>query len=144
MKGVEHLLTELIFTRGKKKASIFVLNVYSRPHKTVGFRRLFAKVAAIARSPTWLTLGDFNAAHTAWEYTRVDNLGRKLFQGAQQFTSDRGGTVYDSTDPTQTTRRRNARQRDTTPDLAFLKHRKRGGGKPPGRTPRQTSVVTTT
>ncbi|KAG0420518.1 hypothetical protein HPB47_003455 [Ixodes persulcatus] len=116
MKGVEHVLTELIFTRGKKKDSIFVLNVYSRPHKTVGFQRLFTKVAAIAGGRTWLTLGDFNAAHTAWGYTRVDNQGRKLYQviEAEQFTI--------LTDPGQPTRRGNVRQRDTTPDLAFLKH----------------------
>ncbi|KAG0430876.1 hypothetical protein HPB47_022298 [Ixodes persulcatus] len=122
MKGVELVLTELFFTRGKKKDSIFVLNVYSRPHKTVGVRRLFTKVAAIAGGRIWLTLGAFNAAHTAWGYSRVDNQGRKLYQvtEAEQFTI--------LTDPRQPTRRGNVRQRDTAPDLAFLKHGGGGGG----------------
>lgn len=85
---------------------LFVLNVYSAPHRNLA-----------QRNPL-VILEDFNAQHSAWGYKTDTKKGRMLWDNAQSLRL----TLL--TDPAYPTRRGNSVQHDTTPDLTFVKNAK--------------------
>ncbi|KAM7293672.1 hypothetical protein ISCGN_023270 [Ixodes scapularis] len=113
---VEHVLIEIISNTKRDGRSVFVLNVYSSPAKRHRFAALFRATLEIAKQQTLAVVGDFNAPHPDWGYLTETVKGRNLWHVAH----DGGLTLI--TDPDQPTRRGDARHRDTTPDLAFVRN----------------------
>ncbi|KAM7315699.1 hypothetical protein ISCGN_005482 [Ixodes scapularis] len=119
---VEHVLIEVISNTKKDGRSVFVLNVYSSPAKRHRFAALFWATLEIAKQQALVVVGDFNAPHPDCGYLTETVKGRNLCHVAH----DEGLTLI--TDPDQPTRRGDARHRDTTPDLAFLRNMLRNLG----------------
>lgn len=113
---VEAVLVEIL-TGKKNRGSIFVLNAYSPPrHKKAQFETAIKKALRAAKSCPLLVLGDFNAKHHEWGYTKIDRKGRMLWEAIQKT----GLSLL--TDPNEPTRTGNSICCDTTPDLT-LGHR---------------------
>lgn len=113
---IEHVLIELIPER-RRKGSIFILNLYSSPSNLKQrFIALLRKAAAVAGRNPLIVGGDFTAPSKTWGYTYDTSKGRQLWQDATEL----GYTLI--TDPTNPTRLGTSTCRDTTPDLAFVKH----------------------
>ncbi|KAG0436642.1 hypothetical protein HPB47_017845 [Ixodes persulcatus] len=113
---VEHVLIEIICNMKRDGRSVFVLNVYSSPAKRHRFAALFRATLEIAKQQAVVVVGDFNAPHPERGYLTETVKGRNLWHDAH----DGGLTMI--TDPDQPTRRGDARHRDTTPDLAFVRN----------------------
>ncbi|KAG0429111.1 hypothetical protein HPB47_023953 [Ixodes persulcatus] len=113
---VEHGLVEIISNTKRDGRSVFVLNVYSSPAKRHKFAALFRATLEIAKQQALVVVGDFNPPHPDWGYLTETVKGRNLWHDAH----DGGLTMI--TDPDQPTRRGDARHRDTTPDLAFVRN----------------------
>lgn len=100
-------------------AKLFILNVYSNPkvqHHL--FNLLFSLARREAGPHTLVVLGDFNAPHTAWGYSKCTKKGNDLWNQEQihHFTIE--------TEPNTPTRIGNSVQKDSTPDLTFTLHAK--------------------
>lgn len=109
------LITVLPIKRGGCK--LFILNVYSCPRaQNHRFNLLFSLARREAGPNALIVVGDFNAPHTAWGYSKCTKKGRDLWDQAQihHFTLE--------SDPTTPTRIGNSAQRDSTPDLTFTLH----------------------
>ncbi|KAG0424050.1 hypothetical protein HPB47_000195 [Ixodes persulcatus] len=104
---VEHVLIEIISGKKKDQGSLFVLNIYSSPAKRHRFASLFQATLKIARRQT-LVVG----------YKIERPKGRKLWIDSHEC----GLSLI--TDPDHPTRRGDARQQDTTPDLTFVRYAK--------------------
>ncbi|KAG0410314.1 hypothetical protein HPB47_012579 [Ixodes persulcatus] len=115
---VEHVLIEIILGKKKDQRGIFVLNIYSSPAKRHRFASLFEATLNIARRQTLVVVGDFNAQYPNWVYKIERQKDRKL-----RIDSHESGLSL-ITDPDYPTRRGDARQQDTTPDLTFVRHAK--------------------
>ncbi|KAM7294229.1 hypothetical protein ISCGN_023746 [Ixodes scapularis] len=113
---VEHVLIEIISNTKRDGRSVFVLNVSSSPAKRHRFAALFRATLEIAKQQALVVVGDFNAPHPDWRYLTETVKGRNLWHVAH----DGGLTLI--TDPDQPTRKGDARHRDTTPDLAFVRN----------------------
>lgn len=97
--------------------SVYMLNVYSSPsHHRQRFTRLFQKAVRLAGPNPLVIAGDFNAAHSAWGYTYDTPKGNELWKNA----NDMGLILI--TDKAFPTRTGTSTQRDTTPDLCFVKN----------------------
>ncbi|KAG0433116.1 hypothetical protein HPB47_020203, partial [Ixodes persulcatus] len=115
---VEHVLIEIISGKKKDQGSLFVLNIYSSPAKRHRFASLFQATLKIARRQTLVVVGDFNAEHPDWGYKIERPKGRKLWIDSHEC----GLSLI--TEPDHPTRRGDARQQDTTPDLTFVRYAK--------------------
>ncbi|KAG0424356.1 hypothetical protein HPB47_028435 [Ixodes persulcatus] len=115
---VEHVLIEIISGKKKDQGSLFVLNIYSSPAKRHRFASLYQATLKIARRQTLVVVGDFNAPHPDWGYKMERPKGRKLWIDSHEC----GLSLI--TDPDHPTRRGDARQQDTTPDLTFVRYEK--------------------
>lgn len=115
VRNIDHVLLEIIPSR-KKEGSLFVLNVYSPPRQKVKFGSLFRKALNVAGRQALIIVGDFNAPHAAWGYTIENVKGRHLWYDTQH----EGLTLI--TNPQDSTRMGNSTNRDTTPDLTFIKN----------------------
>lgn len=102
----------------KRTASrLYVLNVYSSPKAhTHNFSNLLTLTKRAAAHHPLIILGDFNAPHTTWGYTRTTKKGRLLWELVQ------ARRLAVESDPTVPTRIGNSAQTDTSPDLT-LSHR---------------------
>ncbi|KAG0427990.1 hypothetical protein HPB47_025010 [Ixodes persulcatus] len=115
---LEHVLIEIISGKKKDQGSLFVLSIYSSPAKRHRFASLFQATLKIARRQTLVVVGDFNAQHPDWGYKIKRLKGRKLWIDSHEC----GLSLI--TDPDHPTRRGDARQQDTTPDLTFVRYAK--------------------
>ncbi|XP_037560707.1 uncharacterized protein LOC119438358 [Dermacentor silvarum] len=99
------------------RQSVYILNVHSSPsHHKQRFKRLFQKAIRLAGSNPIVIAGDFNAAHCTWGYAYDTPKGNELWQNA----NDMNLTLI--TDKAFPTRTGTSTQRDTTPDLCFVKN----------------------
>ena len=115
-QGLESQLVEIIPGRATK-SNIFLLNVYSPPRDRLrNFNSLFLAATKQAKDKPLIIAGDFNAHNKAWGYSKNDGKGNKLAECAEIL----GLKLI--TDPRFPTRKGNSAQRDTTPDLAFLRN----------------------
>ncbi|XP_037505644.1 uncharacterized protein LOC119381968 [Rhipicephalus sanguineus] len=80
------------------------------------FNNLFLAATKQAKDKPLIIAGDFNAHNKAWGYSKNDGKGNKLAECAEIL----GLKLI--TDPRFPTRKGNSAQRDTTPDLAFLRN----------------------
>lgn len=110
-------ITILPTKRGATK--LFILNVYSNPkaqhHR---FNLLFSLARREAGPHTLVVLGDFNAPHTAWGYSKSTKKGNDLWYQAKIHH------LTIETEPNTPTRIGNSAQKDSTPDLTFTLHAK--------------------
>lgn len=114
--SAEHIITEVVV--GKKwKQSIYILNVYSSPsNHRQRFKTLVSKVSKMAgHKANLIVCGDFNAHHREWGYDESLIKGRDLLEATQE------ESLILITDPAQPTRTGSIRDRDTTPDLTFVR-----------------------
>ncbi|KAH7938468.1 hypothetical protein HPB49_023867 [Dermacentor silvarum] len=118
--STEQSLTVRVFPTkiDKRKAhpQLFITNIYSPPKQKVDF---FKEVANLRPTKYFdhLIAGDFNAPHTSWGYTKNSPKGSALLHHMQQAQL----TLLNETD--SPTRHGNSVERDTMPDLAFIKGR---------------------
>lgn len=99
---------------------LHVLNLYSSPKNTQhNFKHVLMEALREAGSQPLLVMGDFNAPHVAWGYTRTTKKGRLLWETIQELQL----TLHN--EPDIPTRIGNSAQRDTAPDLVFS-HRLHG------------------
>lgn len=113
-EGTDHVIIEILPEK-RHWPSFFILNVYSPPRDThVDFSKLFARALHLAQNQL-LIVGDFNAPHSAWGYTRSVAKGTRLYQTICQ------QRLSILTDPEQPTRAGNSVTRDTCPDLALTR-----------------------
>lgn len=114
--AIEHVTVEIVTGRGKQRRSVFVINIYSNPkHHQQKFRTLLHKTQQLTGPGAALVCGDFNAQHTAWGYTHTTAKGHNLYEE----TLEAGFQMIN--DPGAPTRNGTSVQRDTNPDLAFIK-----------------------
>lgn len=111
-ENVERVLTEVLVGR----LGVCLCNVYSNPRfGRQRFRNLLHGCARWADGRGLVVSGDFNARHEFLGHAATTVKGRNLFQDAEEV-----GLIL-VTDPGVPTRpARNAIERDTTPDLAFV------------------------
>ncbi|KAH7947097.1 hypothetical protein HPB52_007528 [Rhipicephalus sanguineus] len=115
-REIEAVLLEILTGR-KDEPSVFLLNLYSTPRqRKVRFRALFRKAIEAAGTNPLLIVGDFNAAHPEWGYSKQDPKGRQLWEDAHEL----GLTLH--TDPSSPSRVGNSVCADTSPDLTFSKN----------------------
>lgn len=113
---IEHVIVEII-PGNTSRQSVYILNVYSSPsHHRQRFTRLFQKAIRLAESNPLVIAGDFNAAHRAWGYAYDTPKGNELWQNANDMD------LVLITDKAFPTRTGTSTQRDTTPDLCFVKN----------------------
>lgn len=112
--AIEHCAVEII--TGKKKESIYLVNVYSNPaHGQQKFKALLHKASRLAGTDALVVCADFNAPNCEWGYINTTVKGRDLLQDA----NDLG--LHLITDPAFPTRTGTSVARDTTPDVTFVK-----------------------
>ncbi|KAM7284255.1 hypothetical protein ISCGN_001352 [Ixodes scapularis] len=113
-ESIDHVLIEIIPVK-RHWPSFFILNLYSPPrNRHEDFSKLFARALKLARNQL-LIVGDFNAPHSAWGYTRSMAKGTRLYHLICQ------QRLSILTDPEQPTRTGNSVTRDTCPDLALTR-----------------------
>lgn len=112
----EFILTE-VFPRAKNAKSIFILNVYSSPkHRAQKFRQIFKLACNRAGDNPMIVAGDFNAPNTAWGYVASRAKGKDLLNDADELD------LMLITNAAYPTRTGNSVNRDTTPDLTFVRN----------------------
>lgn len=114
----EHTITELVI--GKiRKHSVYVANIYSRPsYPRQRFKTLMRTIGKTAGSNAGLVVcGDFNAHHKRWGYAENLAKGKDLLEAIQE------ENLSLITDPSQPTRTGSKNERDSTPDLTFVRTR---------------------
>ncbi|XP_037564609.1 uncharacterized protein LOC119444253 [Dermacentor silvarum] len=129
MPEIEHVMVELLPGNASRQ-SVYILNVYSSPsHHKQRLKRLFQKAIRLAGSNPIVIAGDFNAAHRTWGYAYDTPKGTELWQNA----NDMNLTLI--TDKAFPTRTGTSMQRDSTPDLCFVKNVADAQRPPPCATP---------
>ncbi|KAH7984728.1 hypothetical protein HPB52_023686 [Rhipicephalus sanguineus] len=91
------------------------IDVTDIDHRKANFSYLLGKAEQAAGKQGLVILGDFNAWHKSWGYDRETPKGKAL---AREADRKRLSLI---TDHTQPTRVRNSINRDSCPDLAFVK-----------------------
>ncbi|XP_077534398.1 uncharacterized protein LOC144146314 [Haemaphysalis longicornis] len=114
----EHTITELVIGK-KRKQSVYVANIYSRPsYPRQRFKTLMRKIGKTAGNNAGLVVcGDFNAHHKRWGYAKNFAKGKDLLEATQE------ENLTLITDPSHHTRTGSKNDRDTTPDLTFVRTR---------------------
>lgn len=108
---IPHIFTTILPKRiGHRQLN--VLNIYSSPRNTQHtFHDIFQSALQHAGHQPLLIMGDFNAPHIAWGYSRTTRKGRLLWEAIQQLH------LTTHNDPDLATRIGNSVQRDTAPDI---------------------------
>ncbi|KAH6920492.1 hypothetical protein HPB50_028519 [Hyalomma asiaticum] len=66
--AIEHVATEIVVGKRKKRTSIMIVNLYSNPRqRKQKLKALIQKTKQIA--------GDFNAQHKLWGYPEINEKG---------------------------------------------------------------------
>lgn len=114
--AIEHVTTEIVAGKRKRRTSITVVNLYSNPrqHKQK-FKALIQKTKQIAGDNINFIAGDFNAQHRLWGYPETTEKGQHLLDDMTEMG-------YQLINDLETTTRNalTSTQRDTNPDLTFL------------------------
>lgn len=117
---IEYVMVEILLDapqRNQRRNSVFVLNIYSNPRDSrQQFKIILKKATDLAGPRPLVVVGDFNAPYGLWGYIYDTTKGRNLWQDANEMDLT---LVTDRAFPT---RIGNSVNRDTTPDLAFVKN----------------------
>lgn len=110
---IENTVVEILPPK-KNQKSLFILNIYSPPSDKLGdLDNLIRSVLKVTKCHKLIMVGDFNAPHVAWGYTRTLKKGAEVHNVAQQYRL----TLWNDTQ--HPTRIGNSVSKDTSPDLAF-------------------------
>lgn len=114
--AIEHVATEIVVGKRKKRTSIVIVNLYSNPRqRKQKFKALIQKTKQIAGDNINIIAGDFNAQHKLWGYPEINEKGKHLLDDMTEMG-------YQLINDLETTTRNalTSTQRDTNPDLTFL------------------------
>ncbi|KAL1467134.1 hypothetical protein MTO96_042363 [Rhipicephalus appendiculatus] len=114
--AIEHVATEIVVGKRKKRTSIMIVNLYSNPRqRKQKFKALIQKTKQIAGDNINIIAGDFNAQHKLWGYPEINEKGKHLLDDMTEMG-------YQLINDLETTTRNalTSTQRDTNPDLTFL------------------------
>ncbi|XP_077553121.1 uncharacterized protein LOC144167835 [Haemaphysalis longicornis] len=114
--GCEHTLIEIHTRTIGNGKNLFVMSAYCRPsQRQYDFDKTVGQAKRLAGNRPLLILGDFNAPHTLWGYKYESKRGKALVRTMEMAEFELLNECGVST------RRGNSVNRDTTPDLTWLK-----------------------